>query len=148
MKLNDKELDTNNIPIIVGANGTSLGAIGQINCEIRIGKQKCKQTFLVCQNLKRSLILGVDFAKTYAAALTRLQIIPDEYCLAKNPNMYVYSLYADLADRTEHSVTSFIMVNLSNDQYFEFPKNHIVAFAQKDNGAIQMDSVELILAHS
>ena len=62
----------------------------------------------------------------------KVQINPDEYCLAKNPNMYMYSLYADLADRKEHSVCPFIMVNLSNNQHIEFPKNHVIAFAKKD----------------
>ena len=187
LKLNDKDLDTKNIPNVVGANGTSLGAIGKISCEIKIGKEKCKQTFLVCQNLKRNLILGVDFAQKNAAGVQwtkhnsfiltmngskvaetrelhqnasvslkrrtklpprscavvdvdintdskdKVQIIPDEYCLAKNLNMYMYTLFTDLSQRTEHSVTPFIMVNLSTDQYLEFPKNHVVAFAQKDD---------------
>ena len=58
-----------NLPTVVGANGTSLGAIGQINCEIVIGKKNFRQTFLVCENLTRSLILGVDFAKQHAAGV-------------------------------------------------------------------------------
>ena len=57
------------MPTVVGANGTSLGAIGRINCEIEIGKKRFKQTFLVCENLTRSLILGVDFAKQHAAGV-------------------------------------------------------------------------------
>ena len=69
LKLDDKELDTKNIPNVVGANGTSLGAIGKISCEVKIGSEKCKQTFLVCQNLKRNLILGVDFAQKNAAGV-------------------------------------------------------------------------------
>ena len=69
LKLKDKDLTTKNIPQVVGANGTSLGAIGQITCEIKIGKKECKQTFLVCQNLKRNLILGVDFAQKHAAGI-------------------------------------------------------------------------------
>ena len=186
LKLKDRDLDTKNIPRVVGANGTSLGAIGQIECEIEIGEVKCKQTFLVCQNLRRNLILGVDFAQKYAAVVhwtkqnsfvltidgvkvaetnekhhnaavslkkrtklpprscavvdvdintsskNKVQIIPDEYCLANHPNVYMYTLSADLSQRTEHSITPFVIVNLSNDQYLEFPKNHVIAFAQKD----------------
>ena len=166
LKLNDKDLDTKNIPIVVGANRTSLGAIGQITCEFQIGKEKCKQTFLVCQNLKRNLILGIDFAQKNAAGVQwmkhnsfmlnidgqkvaetkelhqnasvslkkrtklpprscavvdvdintdskdKVQIIPDEYCLAKNPNIYMYTLFADLSQRTKHSVTPLVIVNL------------------------------------
>ena len=67
LNLDSKDLDTKNLPTVVGANGTSLGAISKINCEIEIGKKKFKQTFLVCENLTRSRILGVDFAKQHAA---------------------------------------------------------------------------------
>ena len=69
LKLDNKDLDTENLPTVVGANGTSLGAIGRINCEIEIGRRRFKQTFLVCENLTRSLILGVDFAKQHAAGV-------------------------------------------------------------------------------
>ena len=69
LNLESKNLDTKNLPTVVGANGTSLGAIRKINCEIGIGKKKFKQTSLVCENLTRSLILGVDFAKQYAAGV-------------------------------------------------------------------------------
>ena len=68
LKLNNKDLDTKNLPTVVGANGTSLGAIRKINCEIEIGGQTFRQTFLVCENLTRSLIL-VDFAKQHAAGV-------------------------------------------------------------------------------
>ena len=47
--------------------------------------------------------------------------------------MYMYNLFADLSEKTKDSVTPFIIVNLSNDQYLEFPENHVVAFAEKDN---------------
>ena len=40
LNLNNKDLDTKNLPTVVGANGTSLGAIGRINCEIEIGRKK------------------------------------------------------------------------------------------------------------
>ena len=176
-----------NLPTVVGANGTSLGAIGKINCEIVIGKKNFRQTFLVCENLTRSLILGVDFAKQHAAGVhwtkhnsfvltiegetvaeskelhnkaavslkkrtklpprsctvvdvdinttstDKVQLIPDEYCIASNPNMYMYNLFADLSERTKDSVTPFVIVNLSNYQYLEFPENHVVAFAEKDD---------------
>ena len=187
LNLDSKNLDTKNLPTVVGANGTSLGAIGKINCEIVIGKKNFRQTFLVCENLTRSLILEVDFAKQHAAGVhwtkhnsfvltiegetvaetkelhnkatvslkkrtklppkscavvdvdinttstDKVQLIPDEYCITSNPNMYMYNLFADLSERTKDSVTPFVIVNLSNDQYLEFPENHIDAFAEKDD---------------
>ena len=69
LNLNNKNLDTKNLPTVVGANDTSLGAIGKINCEIEMGDKTFRQTFLVCENLTRSLILGVDFAKQHAAGV-------------------------------------------------------------------------------
>ena len=56
-------LNTTRLPIVVQADGTSLGAMGRISCEINIGEQTFKQTFLVCQNITRPVILGKDFAR-------------------------------------------------------------------------------------
>ena len=69
LKLDNKDLDTKNFPTVVGANGTSLGAIGKINYEIEISRKRFKQISLVCENLTRSLILGVDFTKQHAAGV-------------------------------------------------------------------------------
>ena len=74
----------------------------------------------------------------------KVQIIPDEYCLAKNSNMYMYTLYADLGDRTQDSVTPFVIVNLSSDQHLEFPKDHIIAFAQKDKSEGEIFQIEQV----
>ena len=182
----------------MGANGTSLGAISKINCEIEIGKKRFKQTFLVCENLTRSLILGVDFAKQHAAGVhwtkhnsfvltidgetvaetkelhnkaavslkkrtklpprscavvdvdinttstDKVQLVPDEYCITSNPNMYMYNLFADLSEKTKDSVTPFVIVNLSNDQYLEFPENHVVAFTEKDDTKGEVFKIEQV----
>ena len=198
LNLDSKNLDMKNLPTVVGANGTSLGAIGKINCEIVIGKKNFRQTFLVCENLTRSLILGVDFAKQHAAGVhwtkhnsfvltiegetvaetkelhnkaaislkkrtklpprscavidvdinitstDKVQLIPDEYCITSNPNMYMYNLFADLSERTKDSVTPFVIVNLSNDQYLEFPENHVVAFAEKDDTEGEVFEIERV----
>ena len=185
LKLDSKDLDTKHLLTIVGANGTSLGAIGKINCEIEIWKKRFTQTFLVCENLTRSLILGVDFAKQHAAGVhwtkhnsfvltidgetvaetkelhnkaavslkkrtklpprscavvdvdinttstDKVQLVPDESCITSNPNMYMYNLFADLSEKTKDSVNPFVIVYLSNDQYLEFPENHVVALKKK-----------------
>ena len=198
LNLDNKNLDTKNLPTVVGANGTSLGAISKINCEIEIGKKRFKQTFLACKNLTRSLILGVDFAKQHAAGVhwtkhnsfvltidretvaetkelhnkaavslkkqtklpprscavvdmdinttstDKVQLVPDEYCITSNPNMYMYNLFADLSEKTKNSVTPFVIVNLSNDQYLEFPENHVVAFAEKDDTEGEVFEIEQV----
>ena len=198
LNLDSKNLDKKNLPRVVGANDTSLGAIDKINCEIEIGKEKFKQTFLVCENLTRNLILGEDLAKQHAAGVhwtkhnsfvltidgetvaetrelhnkaaislkkrtklpprscavvevdinttstDKVQLLPDEYCIASNPNMYMYNLFADLSGKTKDSVTPFVIVNLSNDQYLEFPENHVVAFAEKDDTEGEVFKIEQV----
>ena len=39
LNLDSRNLDTKNLPKVVGANGTRLGAIGRINCEIKIERK-------------------------------------------------------------------------------------------------------------
>ena len=56
-------LDTKRLPKVVGADGTSLGAMGRISCEINIGERTFEQTFLVCQNITRPVILGQGLCK-------------------------------------------------------------------------------------
>ena len=59
LKLND--LNTTSIPHIIGASGESLGARGRTKCEININGKIFYQTFIVCEHLKRPIILGRDF---------------------------------------------------------------------------------------
>ena len=54
--------DNTNIPRIVGAFGESLGALGRARCEVNINGNIFYQTFIICEHLKRPIILGRDFA--------------------------------------------------------------------------------------
>ena len=183
-------LDTKRLPKVVGADETSLGAMGRISCEISIGERTFKQTFLVCQNITRPVILGKDFARDncagvhwtenntrmltinlkklietpeliptktkYAVSLKKaanlpprscavvdvnintdskekVQMIPDELCQFNNPNMYMYSLHADLAEKRKDTVTPYMIINLSSTEHLYLPKKHVVAFAEKDD---------------
>ena len=56
LKLND--LNTSSIPHIVGASGKSLGTRGRTKCEINVNGKIFYQTFIVCEHLKRPIILG------------------------------------------------------------------------------------------
>ena len=64
-------LDDNNLPSVVGANGSSLGVMGHIRCRIAFKKDEDKfdQTFLVYENLQRGVILGKDFARQNCAGV-------------------------------------------------------------------------------
>ena len=61
-KLKLKQLDAKGIPQVVGTSGESLGALGKTQCEININDRTFDQTFIVCEHLKRPLILGRDFS--------------------------------------------------------------------------------------
>ena len=74
----------------------------------------------------------------------KVQLVPDEYCIASNPNMYMYNLFANLSEKTKDSVTPFVIVNLSNDQYLEFPENHVVALAEKDDTEGEVFKIEQV----
>ena len=58
--------------------------------------------------------------------------------------MYMYNLFADLSEKTKDSVTPFVIVNLSNYQYLEFPENHVVAFAEKDDTEGEVFMIEQV----
>ena len=64
-------LDERNLPSVVGANGSSLGVLGRIRCTIAFdkGEDKFDQTFLVCENLQRGVILGKDFTRQNCAGV-------------------------------------------------------------------------------
>ena len=48
---------------VVGADGSDLGAVGEISCNIEVGDTIVQQDFIVCKHLRRNTILGTDFAK-------------------------------------------------------------------------------------
>ena len=60
LKLND--LDTSSIPHVVGASGESLGTRSRTKCKVNINRKIFYQTFIVCKDLKRPIILGRDFS--------------------------------------------------------------------------------------
>ena len=55
---------------VVGADGSDLGAVGTLQCKIIIGDIEVEQTFIVCQHLRRNVILGTDFAKQNQAGIS------------------------------------------------------------------------------
>ena len=61
-KLKLKDLNTTSIPHIVGASSESLGARGRTKCEVNINGRIFYQTFILCEHLKRPIILGRDFS--------------------------------------------------------------------------------------
>ena len=187
-KLKLKDLNTTSIPHVVGASGKSLGTRGRTKCEVNINGRIFYQTFIVCEHLKRPIILGRDFSiqncigiswtKTNTHQLTqnnkviaetaeyqtpsrssvslkknikipprscavvdvdinttekiKVEVIPDQLWLSANPNICTYPMLADLKERVPNTVTPFVIVNFSHHEHLHLPKDHIVAFTEKD----------------
>ena len=63
---------------------------------------------------------------------TKVKVIPDQLWLSANPNIRTYPMIADLKDREQNTVTPFVIVNFSHHEHLHLPKDHVVAFAEKD----------------
>ena len=57
------------VPRVVGADGGDLGSMGSVKLILNVGAKKVKQEFIVCRELRRNIILGVDFAKRNCAGI-------------------------------------------------------------------------------
>ena len=57
------------VPKVIGADGGDLGSMGTVQLTLRIGTSKVTQDFIVCRELRRNIILGVDFAKRNGAGI-------------------------------------------------------------------------------
>ena len=57
------------VPKVIGADGGDLGSMGTIQLTLSIGSSKVTQNFIVCRELRRNIILGVDFAKRNCAGI-------------------------------------------------------------------------------
>ena len=62
----------------------------------------------------------------------KVEVIPDQLWLSANPNICTYPMMADLKERGPNTVTPFIIVNFSHHEHLHLPKDHVVAFAEKD----------------
>ena len=184
-KLKLNYLNTSSIPHVVGASGKSLGARGKTQCEININGKIFYQTFVVCEHLKRPIILcrdfsiqnciGISWTKSNTWQLTqnneviaetteyqtpsvslkknikvpprscavvdidintseniKVEVIPNQLWLSANPNICTYPMIADLKDNEPNTITPFIIVNFSHHEHLHLPKDHVVAFTEKD----------------
>ena len=67
-KLN-AQLTQREVPKVIGADGGDLGSMGIVQLTLKIGTSKVIQDFIVCRELRRNIILGVDFAKRNCAGI-------------------------------------------------------------------------------
>ena len=65
------QLTQGEVPKVMGTDGGDLGSMGTVELTHSIGANKVAQDFIVCRELRRNIILGVDFAKRNCAGIQR-----------------------------------------------------------------------------
>ena len=50
---------------VTSATGTPIKVLGVIKCPVILGNEQYTHTFMVCRNIRRSIILGIDFLRKY-----------------------------------------------------------------------------------
>ena len=63
------QLTQREVPRVMGADGGDLGSMGTVELTLSIGANKVAQEFIVCRELRRNIILGVDFTKRNCAGI-------------------------------------------------------------------------------
>ena len=63
------QLSPKEVPKVIGADGGDLGSMGSVELTLILGVNKVKQEFIVCRQLQRNMILGVDFSKHNCAGI-------------------------------------------------------------------------------
>ena len=63
------QLTQREVPKVMGADGGDLGSMGTVELTLSIGTNKVVQEFIICRDLRRNIILGVDFAKCNCAGI-------------------------------------------------------------------------------
>ena len=74
-------------------------------------------------------VVDVDINSTEEV---KVKIVPDELWLSTNPNICTHPMIADLKDRKLNTITPFVIVNFSHHEHLHLPKDHVVAFTEKD----------------
>ena len=50
---------------VTSATGTPIKVLGVIKCPVILGNEQYTHTFMVCRNIRRLMILGIDFLRKY-----------------------------------------------------------------------------------
>ena len=79
--------------------------------------------------LRSCAVVDMDINSTEEV---KVEVIPDELWSSTNPNICTYPMIADLRDRKPDTVTPFVIVNFHHHEHLHLPKDHIIAFAEKN----------------
>ena len=69
LQISDRRVQTLYGTFVRSANGSSLGAVGEIECIFQIGKETFKHIFIMCENMVRPMILGEDFLQKHLISI-------------------------------------------------------------------------------
>ena len=115
------------------ANTCQLTQINKVIAETEEYQPAYRATVSLKRNTKippcSCAVVDVDINSTEEI---KVKVIPDELWISANPNICTYPMIADLKDRKPDTVTPFIIVNFSHHEYLHLPKDHVIAFAEKD----------------
>ena len=50
---------------VTSSNGSPIKVLGITKCPVTLGNEQYDHTFMVCRNIKRPMILGIDFLRKY-----------------------------------------------------------------------------------
>ena len=50
---------------VTSANGSPIKVLGTKRCPVTLGNEQYSHTFMVCKNIRRHMILGLDFLRKY-----------------------------------------------------------------------------------
>ena len=68
-KLKGVKLTNKEVPRVLAADGSDLGSIRSVELKLILGTQGVTQEFIVCRQLRRNIISGVDFGKKNCAGV-------------------------------------------------------------------------------
>ena len=68
-RLNNVKLFYKEVTKVLAADGSNLGSLGSVELKSLIGTEVVIQEFVVCRQLRRNIILGVDFGRKNCAGI-------------------------------------------------------------------------------
>ena len=68
-KLKAVKLTNKEVPRVLAADGSDLGSIGSVKLKLILRTKGVIQEFIVCRQLRRNIILGIDFGKKNCAGV-------------------------------------------------------------------------------
>ena len=108
------QLTQHEVPKVIGVDGGDLGSMGTVQLMLGIGASKATQNFIVCRELRRNIILGVDFAKRNCAGIqwttnrTRVLSLNESRQLKSKKTNWGFPLQHRITSKSHHNTMQFL----------------------------------------